>query len=51
MNIICLTHSKKNYKIPEGLYPEDITLEIAQHSIAYKQKYILGMVRETIKKN
>jgi topoisomerase IA-like protein len=33
-----LTCGKKNYKIPEWLEPEEITLVMAQRFIAYKQK-------------
>ena len=33
-----LTCGKKNYKIPEWLEPEEITLEMAKRLIAYKQK-------------
>ena len=33
-----LTCNKKNYKIPEWLEPEEITLDIAKRLIAYKQK-------------
>ena len=33
-----LTCGKKNYKIPEWLEPEEITLVMAQRLIAYKQK-------------
>ena len=33
-----LTCGKKNYKIPEWLEPEEITLDMAQRLIAYKQK-------------
>ena len=33
-----LTCGKKNYKIPERLEPEEITLDMAQRLIAYKQK-------------
>ena len=33
-----LTCGKKNYKIPEWLEPEEITLDMAKRLIAYKQK-------------
>ena len=33
-----LTCGKKNYKIPEWLEPEEVTLGMAQRLIAYKQK-------------
>ena len=33
-----LTCDKKNYKIPEWLKPEEITLSIAERYIAYKKK-------------
>ena len=33
-----LTCQKKNYKIPEWLEPEEVTLDIAKRLIAYKQK-------------
>ena len=33
-----LTCDKKNYKIPEWLKPEEITLSIAERYIAYKMK-------------
>ena len=33
-----LTCAKKNYKIPEQLEPDEITLDIAKRLIAYKQK-------------
>ena len=33
-----LTCNKKNYKIPEGLLPEEVTLDMAKRLIAYKQK-------------
>ena len=33
-----LTCGKKNYKIPERLEPDEITLVMAQRLIAYKQK-------------
>ena len=34
-----LTCDKKNYKIPEWLKPEEITLSIAERYIAIKRKY------------
>ena len=33
-----LTCGKKNYKIPEWLEPEEVTISMAQRLIAYKQK-------------
>jgi topoisomerase IA-like protein len=33
-----LTCGKKNYKIPEFLLPEEVTLDMAKRLIAYKQK-------------
>ena len=33
-----LTYQKKNYKLPEFLLPEEVTIAMAQHIIAYKQK-------------
>ena len=33
-----LTCGKKNYEIPEWLEPEEITLDMAQRLILYKQK-------------
>ena len=33
-----LTYGKKNYKIPEWLEPEEITLDMAKRLIEYKQK-------------
>jgi topoisomerase IA-like protein len=33
-----LTCNKKNYKIPEWLLPEEVTLDMAKRLIAYKQK-------------
>ena len=33
-----LTCGKKNYKIPEWLEPEEISLDMAKRLIAYKQK-------------
>ena len=33
-----LTCGKKNYKIPEWLEPEEVTISMAQRFIAYKQK-------------
>jgi topoisomerase IA-like protein len=34
-----LTCGKKNYKIPEWLEPEEITLDMAKRLIEYKKKY------------
>jgi len=33
-----LTCGKQNYKQPEFLLPEEVTLDMAKHLIAYKQK-------------
>ena len=33
-----LTCQKKNYKIPEWLKPDEVTLDMAKRLIAYKQK-------------
>ena len=33
-----LTYQKKNYKLPEFLLPEEVTIVMAQRIIAYKQK-------------
>ena len=33
-----LTCQKKNYKLPEYLLPEEVTLDMAKRIIAYKQK-------------
>ena len=33
-----LTCQKKNYKIPEWLNPDEVTLDMAKRLIAYKQK-------------
>jgi topoisomerase IA-like protein len=33
-----LTCDKKNYKIPEWLKPEEVTLEMAERLIEYKKK-------------
>ena len=33
-----LTCGKKNFKIPEFLLPEEVTLDMAKRLIAYKQK-------------
>ena len=33
-----LTFQKKNYKLPEFLLPEEVTIEMAKRIIAYKQK-------------
>ena len=33
-----ITYGKKNYKIPEWLEPDEITLDMAKRLIAYKQK-------------
>ena len=33
-----ITCGKKNYKLPEFLLPEEVTLDIAKRLIAYKQK-------------
>jgi DNA topoisomerase-1 len=33
-----LTFDKKNYKLPEFLKPEEVTLDMAERIIAYKKK-------------
>ena len=33
-----LTYGKKNYKIPEWLNPDEVSLDMAKRLIAYKQK-------------
>ena len=33
-----ITCGKKNYKLPEFLLPEEVTLEMAKRIISYKQK-------------
>ena len=33
-----ITCDKKNYKLPEFLLPEEVTLDMAKRLIAYKQK-------------
>jgi len=33
-----LTYQKKNYKLPEFLLPEEVSLDMAKRIIAYKQK-------------
>jgi topoisomerase IA-like protein len=33
-----ITCGKKNYKLPEFLLPEEVTLDMAKRIIAYKQK-------------
>ena len=35
---ITTAHDKKNYKIPEWLNPDEVTLDMAKRLIAYKQK-------------
>ena len=35
---ITTAHDKKNYKLPEFLLPEEVTLEMAKRIISYKQK-------------
>ena len=35
---ITTAHDKKNYKLPEWLNPEEVTLDMAKRLIAYKQK-------------
>ncbi len=34
-----LTCGKKNYKIPEYVLPQEVTLDMAKRFIAYKEKY------------
>ena len=38
VNMVIITYGKKNYKIPEWLEPDEITLDMAKRLIAYKQK-------------
>ena len=38
---------KKNYKIPEWLNPDEITLPMAERLIAYKKENIRRMFRKT----
>ena len=35
---ITTAHDKKNYKLPEWLNPDEVTLDMAERLIAYKQK-------------
>ena len=35
---ITTAHDKKNYKLPEWLNPDEVTLDMAKRLIAYKQK-------------
>ncbi len=47
-----LTCQKKNYKFPEWLLPEEVTLDMAKRLIAYKQKYQKnGLKRKNETKN
>ena len=47
-----LTCGKKNYKIPEWLEPEEMTLDMAQRLIAYKQKISEEWLeKKNVKKN
>ncbi len=46
-----LTCEKKNYKIPEWLKPEELTLDMAERILAYKRKYQRnGIKNKTINK-
>ncbi len=38
VNTVTSLHQKKNYKLPEFLLPEEVTIAMAQRIIAYKQK-------------
>ena len=44
-----LTCGKKNYKIPEWLEPEEVTLGMAQRLIAYKQKISEQWLEKNVK--
>lgn len=46
-----LTCGKKNYKIPEWLEPDEITLGMAERLIAYKQKVISDWNEKQSSKN
>ena len=47
-----LTCQKKNYKIPEFLLPEEVTLDMAKRLIAYKQKISEEWLeKKNVKKN
>ena len=35
---ITTAHDKKNYKLPEWLNPDEVTIDMAKRLIAYKQK-------------
>ena len=45
-----LTCGKKNYKIPDWLNPDEVTLDMAKRLIAYKQKYQKNGLKRKIKK-
>ena len=44
---ITTAHDKKNYKLPEWLNPDEVTLDMAKRLIAYKQK----ISKEWLEKN
>ena len=41
-----LTCGKQNYKLPEFLLPEEVTLDMAKRLIAYKQKIENGDISD-----
>jgi topoisomerase IA-like protein len=41
-----LTCGKKNYKIPEWLKPDEVTLDMARRLIAYEQKKVRTLARK-----
>ena len=43
-----LTCGKKNYKIPEWLNPDEVSLDMAKRLIAYKQKYQKNVLKRKI---
>ena len=46
-----LTCDKKNYKIPEWLKPEEVTLEMAERLIQYKKKISEAWLEKKSKKD
>jgi len=44
-----LTCQKKNYKLPEFLLPEEVTIDMAQRIIAYKQKISEQWLEKNVK--
>jgi topoisomerase IA-like protein len=44
-----LTYQKKNYKLPEFLLPEEVTIDMAQRIIAYKQKISEQWLEKNVK--